>query len=639
MNMKKKPKIIKGSISITTRGFGFVTPGNGDVDVFIPKNYINGAIDKDFVEVLINEEKERSKGPEGEVIKILKRERTHLVATVLHKKNDLYIGHISMTGSSRVAHVKTSKKLKAGDRVFIKVEDWGEENSPIIGKLDMLFGNISDPSTDITVAMAEYELDSEFSEKSIHEAKKISEKKEKDFSDREDLTELECFTIDPTTAKDYDDALSCSFDHKGFHLGVHIADVAHYVKPSSSLDKDAFLRCNSTYFPGYCSPMLPYELSNDKCSLKEGVERLCISAMMDFDTEGNLYNYRICRSVIRSKKRFTYDEAFEIIEKRKASPFGKSLQTMVELCHLLKQKRFLRGSIDFALPDAVILTDEKGNPTGIKIVEYDISHQLVEEFMLKANECVAQHLNKKGKMLIYRIHEEPTAETFEEFYSFARILGFALPKKPNHKDIQNLFAQAKESPFLHQLSVHFIRSMKIAFYSQENLGHYGLSLEHYCHFTSPIRRYSDLVIQRLLFDEEPKEINLKNIAKSCSEKERNSFKAEMSVVYIKKLRLLEKHYKEDPQKKYKAQITKVKPHNIIFEIKDLFFEGSLHVSELYDDYYIYYPLQMKLQGQWSKQSFGYGDEILVQINKIDFPFLKVEWKIVSKHKRKDKRRR
>lgn len=634
--MKKiKLKTVKGTISIAARGFGFVTPEDGSLDIFIPKRFINGAIDKDFVEVLVSSI-EKVKGPEGEILKIIKRGRSHLVATILDKKHNYYVGFVSMIGTTRYAHIETSQKLKEGDRVLIKVEDWADENLPIIGSYEKLFGNINNAETDIPVAITEYGLEEEFSKQTILDAKKIKEIDPLELEKRKDFTSIECFTIDPTTAKDYDDAVSCTQDEKGFHLGVHIADVAHYVQPESHLDKDAFKRCNSTYFPGFCLPMLPFELSNEMCSLKEGVIRLCISVMMDFDKHGNLHSHHIYRSFIKSKKRFTYEEAFEVIQKKKTSPFRESLQHMVDLCKLLKQKRLERGSIDFALSEASVQVDDKGNPTGIKIIEYDISHQLVEEFMLKANECVAIYLNKKGKMLIYRIHEEPSKETFEEFYSFAQLLGFRLPKKPNHKDIQKLFADAKGSPHLHQLSINFIRSMKMAFYSQENLGHYGLALEHYCHFTSPIRRYSDLVIQRLLFNEEG-DHDLKIISKTCSQKERISFKAEMSVVFLKKMRLLQKYYDENPKKEYVAIITKVKPHSISFEIKDLFLEGSLHVSELTDDYYIYYPEKMKLQGQWSKLSFSYGDEISVKIHKISFPFLKIEWKIVERKKIKKKK--
>ncbi|MBI3237037.1 MAG: RNB domain-containing ribonuclease, partial [Chlamydiales bacterium] len=284
---------------------------------------------------------------------------------------------------------------------------------------------------------------------------------------------------------------------------VHIADVAHYVKPGSALDQEAIIRCNSTYFPGTCIPMLPEQLSNELCSLKPEVVRLTVSVLMDFDKEGTLIGHEVVRSCIYSAKRFTYFEAKDVLDKKVKSPYAKSLELMVELCQLLKKKRHERGSIDFALPETVILIDEKGEPTGVKKIEYDITHQLVEEFMLKANEMVAKELNLRKRPVLYRVHEEPSEENFTDFYQFARSLGFTLPAKPTPIDIQEMFDEAKKSPHSHQLSVAFIRSMRLAQYSPNNIGHFGLALEHYSHFTSPIRRYSDLVTQRLLFNEEP----------------------------------------------------------------------------------------------------------------------------------------
>jgi ribonuclease R len=317
-------------------------------------------------------------------------------------------------------------------------------------------------------------------------------------------------------------------------LGVHIADVAHYVRPGTPLDKEAIQRCNSTYFPGTCVPMLPEELSNELCSLKEGQIRLTVSVLMDFDKTGTLIKHQVVRSCIKSKKRLTYFQAKDILDGKAKSPHLKTLKSMVELCTLLKKKRYERGSIDFALPELVVVVNEKGEPEGLKKIEYDVTHQLVEEFMLKANEIVAMELHLRGKQLIYRVHEEPQEENFEDFLQLARTLGFHVPVQATSKDLQALFAEAKHTSFFQQLSVGFIRSMKLAQYSQENVGHFGLSLEHYCHFTSPIRRYSDLIIERLLFDEEPEGLDLEKIAKFCSDQERVSFRAEMSVKTLKK---------------------------------------------------------------------------------------------------------
>jgi ribonuclease R len=292
---------------------------------------------------------------------------------------------------------------------------------------------------------------------------------------------------------------------------------------------------------------------------------------------------------------------------------------------LLKKKRFERGSIDFSMPDDVILVDETGVPQKIERVEYDITHQMIEEFMLKANEIVAKHLTDQGKSLIYRVHEQPTAESFKDFYHFARSLGFHLPAEPTHIDIQKLFQEAKDSPLLPQLSVSFIRSMRLAAYSSDNLGHYGLALEHYCHFTSPIRRYTDLIIQRLLFDEVEEGTDIDAIAAACSEKERASFRAESAVVLLKKLRLAGTYFADDPSTVYPAIITRVKPFALFFEVALFDLEGSIHISKLGKDYFEFNAARMSFRGSRTGKTFTAGEPIFVRLEKIDFILLQSIW--------------
>ncbi len=452
----------------------------------------------------------------------------------------------------------------------------------------------------------------------------------KEIQARRDLTALECVTIDPDTARDYDDAISLECDSKGhFHLGVHIADVAHYVKPDTHLDKEAFLRCNSTYFPGQCVPMLPEELSNELCSLKPKVIRLTQSVLAEFDPVGNLVTYEVCRSAIKSQKRFTYKEALQVLLKKKKSIHAPLLERMTQLCALLKVKRTERGSVDFAMADNVMIVDKEGIPQKFERVEYDVTHQMIEEFALKANELVAIHLSNQGKSLIFRIHEEPNPDSFQDFFAFARSLGFILPPKPTQKDIQKLFTDAKDSPFIHQLNVSFIRSMRLACYSPENIGHYGLSLEYYCHFTSPIRRYTDLIVQRLLFNELPPESDLTAIAAACSLKERISFKAESSVVLLKNFRFAQVFFNEDPTRIYPGVITKVKPFGLHFEIPQFDLEGSLHVSQIGNDFYEYNATRMEFRGSRTGVHFSPGQPIQVRLDKIDLIQLQSQWAIVQ----------
>ncbi len=642
---REKDEVVSGILRMHPKGFGFVIPDNPreyPQDIFIPKHLADNAIDGDHVEVLLNLEAISDKGPEGRIVSVLKRARKHLAGTIrqINANGDI-LAYAPILGTSRPVIVSATPghTLKVGDRVILNVVEWGTEKEPTTSELSYILGNISDPSCDITAAVEEFDLRSAFPKTAIAQAKAYGKKvPAKDLKKRFNFSKDECFTIDPDTARDFDDAISLKKDRKGhYHLGVHIADVAHYVQPHSPLDKEALQRANSTYFPGSCIPMLPEELSNELCSLKPDENRLTVSVLMDFDKNGTLLKQEVVRSYIKSKMRFTYFEAKDVIDGKKKSPHAKTLKLMVELCLLLKKKRYERGSIDFALPEMVIVIDEKGQPQGLKKIEYDISHQLVEEFMLKANETVALELNRRGKQLIYRVHEVPQAENFEDFLQFARTLGFKVPAKPTPNDLQALFEEAKKSAFFQQLSVAFIRSMRLAQYSPDNVGHFGLALEHYTHFTSPIRRYTDLVIERLLFDEEPEDLHLEKIAQHCSEQERVSFRAEMSVKTLKKLRLLHRYFADDPYREYKALVTKVKPFGIFFELQELMLEGFLHISELEDDYFIFDEKRTALVGRSSGKVHKLGEPIAVRLARIDLIQLESNWTLISDRPRRTKR--
>ncbi|MBM3207208.1 MAG: RNB domain-containing ribonuclease, partial [Chlamydiae bacterium] len=468
--IEQKQPLHSGTLRMHPRGFGFVVPDATSLlkeDVFIPKNLVGSAVDGDIVEIAVYPSKKKDKGPEGKVLTVLKRSRSHLAGIVLQIVDEgTILGFIPLFGIQRLAHIIPSAEIpvRVGDRVILKVLEWGNQSKPPVCEISSLLGHISNPSIDIPAALEEFCIRGPFPDEVINEAKNLGmEVSDEDKKGRLDLTKIETFTIDPETAKDFDDALSLLRDENGFTLYVHIADVAHYVKQSSALDKEALLRGNSTYFPGKCVPMLPEELSNHLCSLKPDVIRLCITVIVYFDNQGTVTNHQIKRSYIHSKRRFTYEEAKAVLDGKLESPHSKTLHNMKDLCLLLKKKRYDRGSIDFALPEVVLELDKEGMPTGFKIVEYDISHQLVEEFMLKANEVVAKSLADQGKPVVFRIHEEPAPESLEDFGTLARALGFPLSDSHDIKQLQKLFEEAKESEFAGQLSVAFIRSMKLAY--------------------------------------------------------------------------------------------------------------------------------------------------------------------------------
>lgn len=633
---EKESVIVTGILRMHARGFGFVIPDDSKTypqDFFIPRHLTYNAVDGDHVEVEVLGPSHPEKGPEGRIISILKRAHDRIAGIINYftSEGKAYV-YAPLLGTSKTVYFPIHKlplELKVGDRVVLSIEDWGAKEKPVKAQFQSYIGNILDPSVDVDAAALEFGISQAFSKEALLEAKKWGNSvKKSDYKDRADLRDLDTITIDPTTARDFDDGLYVKKDpQKGYFLAVHIADVAHYVKPNSPLDKEARQRCNSTYFPGKCIPMLPEELSNGLCSLKPEVDRLAVTVLMDFDLDGNLLHQEIVRSVIKSQKRFSYEEAKEVLDGKKKHLFLPMLEEMVELCYLLKKKRKERGSIDFAIPELVLDIDEKGEPTGTYIVEYDITHQLVEEFMLKANEIVATQLENQGKKLLFRVHEEPSTENFQDFFEQVRSLGFTLPSHPKQSDLQDLFDEVKKTPFSQQLTVAFIRSMKLACYSSENQGHFGLALSHYTHFTSPIRRYSDLIIQRLLFNDPVDLENLEAIALACSEKERVSFKAESSVKQLKKLRLLKRWVTEHPFKSFNALVTKIKPFGLFFELPELALEGFLHISELGNDYFIYQEQSNTIVGSHTGKTYRISTPIEVVNTEVNLILQESKWKM------------
>lgn len=627
--MQRSAKFIKGKISVTKRGFAFVSPENKKKlteDVFIPASQLKGALDGDFVEAKVLSKSR--KGYEGCVTKIIKRSKKKIVGTVVDftpQKQAVIFSLAAGEGQNILLQKEKKQSWKIGDRIVIKIEKQTEDT--LLCKALRYLGSIDDPLIDTDVAIEEFDITSVFPQAAIKEAKAW---KKKPFSakGRKDYRKLHCITIDPIKARDYDDALSIEKKGKEYTLGVHIADVSHFVTPGSSLDKSAYKRCNSTYFIDRVVPMLPEELSNDLCSLVEKQPRYAVSVFMRFNAKGKMLDYRIERSLIENKKRFTYEEAYALLQSKTKSPHRKTLETLVELFHELKRLRKERGSLELSLPEIRLDLGKDGIPKGQERIEYDITHQLVEECMLKANETVSRHLDSIGRPSIFRVHEEPQAENFEDFLTYARVLGFQAPAKPTIEDLQNLFMQAQDSPSLEQLAIRYIRSMKIAIYSPENIGHYGLCLDYYTHFTSPIRRYSDLVIHRLLFDEDysPK---LQDISDQCSEKERTSFKAEMSVLKIKKLRYLDKITQKNPNKEFEAIITQVKQWGISFDLKEIHIDGFIPISELGDEYFEYHDNRQCLRGSQTGVLYQPGTEITVCLQTIDLVFSECTWLLID----------
>ena len=634
-NLNEEQTRVKGTIRVNHRGFGFVQledKSQYSEDIFIPKQFTNNAVDGDIVEVEVNPNISK-KGPEGKVWAISSRATLEFGGTILSKEpsND-WLVYSPMLGSNQKAILTGPgiHELKIGDRVLMEIIQWGEKESPAVCKLKSLIGNVNDPRSDIPAAILEFNLREKFSSKQVLEAEKLGKRvSPKEIAERKDFRNVTAVTIDPDTAKDFDDAITISKDRRGnFELIVHIADVSHYVQKGSQIDIEASKRCNSTYFPGKCIPMLPKELSENLCSLKAGVNRLTVSVSMSFDKNGELKKHKIYKAVIKSAKRFTYRQAKDILDGKTKSVHKDSLVLMTELCALLKAKRKARGSIEFSLPELVVLVDKEGHATGTDYVAYDITHQMIEEFMLKANETIAKELVDRGKNLTFRVHETPAEENLRDFAIIANSFGFKLPDLPTSFDIQDMFAKANDTEYASYLASNYIRKMRLATYSPDNIGHYGLSLEFYCHFTSPIRRYVDLVVHRILFGGNDDLTYLQETCQNCSDQERVSAKAEMSVVLLKKLRLLEQMVKDEPYRNFEAVITKVKNFGFYFEIIDLFLEGFIHISDIGEDFYIFEEAKMRLKGTREGSTYSPGAKISVILQGIDLILRETKWYLV-----------
>lgn len=643
----RAPLTVQGRLNVHPKGFAFLQSDDLlDIpqwrgELFISKSNRLGAIQGDVVRAQVYRHNISPKGPEGRILTVLHRQHQTAIATLAEMLPDGCFAANSSLFPGKTISLNASPEIRAavGDRVLfrlsIKDQDAHQNENDALeqtsaGTIEKNLGSIDNATLDIPIAIIEFGIKDRHTLGAIDEAKAFgNEVRVQDKVGRADLRSWEIFTIDPETAKDFDDALSLQVVGNRYQLGVHIADVAHFVAPGSRLDQEAVERSNSTYFPGTCLPMLPHELSDHLCSLKPHVERLTVSVLMQFDESGELLHHVIVRSIIKSQSRYSYQQAREMIEGRATGPHLQTVLKMVELCKILKERRKERGSIDLAVPEWVVKCDEEGSPTGMELHEYDFSHQLVEEFMLKANEVVAKSLSDRHLPLIYRVHESPADEVMESFATFAAAFGCELKPPIDSRQLQRLFSDVKDEPFAPQLFVSYIRSLKQAMYDTHNVGHYGLCLEHYCHFTSPIRRYADLTVMRALFanDYQMAGRDLSLIAQNCSERERISARAEMSVLMLKKMRLLRVKLLAG-QSAFQALITKVRPFGIYFELHALMLEGFLHVSNLGNEYFQFDVKEQVLRGK-SGREFASGAAICPHLKSVDLIFMQTHWSLAE----------
>lgn len=642
------PVLVPGTLFVhPKKGFGFVSPDNPEeypFDIFVAAKDLKGALDGDLVIVAIFSRSYYGNKCQGVIHEVTARGKPLLVGTIVSLINDkaAWVTVNILNPEMRLkAHLLPDHTYQVGDRILFQTPDWKPEGlSSEHAPLQMIshIGNIEDATSDFFTIQAEFSLKEAFPEEVIQEADQFSQQHIlRAAHSRTDLRDLLCFTIDSATAKDFDDAVSLTYDHQdNCILGVHIADVSHYVVPNSALDKEAARRCNSTYFPNKVIPMLPSTLSDDLCSLKPEVDRLAVSVFMTFSKEGHLTDYQIHRSIIRSKYRMTYDEVDAILKKKKKHPLTSNLMAMYALSKKFSALREERGCIPLSLSSLSISLDQNEEPVELVEIKQTDAHKLIEEFMLKANEVVAYHIAHQGVTLPFRIHEAPNADSLLTFQETAKAMGFSIPLTPDHEpDYRHLLENIPDShPLKTILHSQFVRSMKTASYSTENKGHYGLQLDYYTHFTSPIRRYIDLIIHRLLFH--PMAINakhLENIVRQCSSQERISAKAENTLENMKKSRFLARLLKEHPDTIYTGYIVTPSVEGIAFVIPELCLEGFMTQAQLPKGYTLtkkttYDELPTKLRP---------GSPLHIRIQAVNLFNQTIEWVLASSKEKPEKK--
>ena len=657
--------LVTGKLSIHQAGYGFLVPEKaGEPDIFIAAENTGTAMNGDRVVARISRDvpPRRAKvragqasqhRSEGRVIRILERARDTIVGTLQQSRNFYYV----VPDDPRLVHdvyvqvpprARLPKTPTRDDKVVVRLEAWESRHVNPEGEIIEVLGAATAPGIDMLSIVRKYDLPTAFPKSVLDEANRIPQSVEqKLIQGREDLRDQFIVTIDPDDARDFDDAINVEkIDNTGvWRLGVHIADVSAYVTPDSALDREARRRGNSVYLPDRVIPMLPERLSNGVCSLNPDVDRLTHSVFIEFDKNGRAKNAGFARSVIRSAKRLTYKEAYAILQARPNGELSRRLHTAWELASLLRRKRFEQGSLDLDFPEVKVHVDADGKPTRLERVENDQSHQLIEEFMLAANEAVARELRHRSIATIYRVHEDPDPEKLGEYREFILSFGYKVGDLSHRKEVQRFLASISGKPEEQALKIGLLKSLKRARYAAQPLGHYGLAKANYLHFTSPIRRYADLVVHRALAERNllrRSKIDIgqiESLADHISDTERNAAEAEIESVRLKKLQFFEQQLKERDPQVFRAAIMDVRNYGLVVELPDALVTGVVHVSTLSDDFYRFDAAQRRLLGRRTNRRFSVGDEIRVFVARVDTFKRQIDFAIADQGAKKRPRRR
>ena len=655
-----------GSLEVTSRGFGIVTVEESGEELFVQHENLGDAAHGDTVEVSLlaqsTKQKDRGARREGEVVRIIKRGIQTFVGTIERTHKQFFAVPDDRRMAREILIAKEHlREAKEGDKVVVKMTVWGKHRQISEGQVVEVLGKSGELSAEIKSVAREYHLTTEFPPEVLLEANAVlSGIPQTEIDRRRDLRNLLCFTIDPEDAKDFDDAVSLEPLQDGnYRLGVHIADVSYYVSDGSEIDKEALKRSTSVYFPQGVIPMLPEKLSNGLCSLRPDEDRLAFTVFMNVSPRGTVKEYEIVESIIRSKRRFSYEDVQELMNRLERSqavlpsdvPFAGVIRQMFLLSTVLTKKRMKEGSIDFDSTEAKFEFDEQGKPVKIiKKVRLE-SHRLVEECMLLANRVVARHIGfakkeEQVKPFLYRVHDSPDPERIGELAVFVDKLGFTLNTDGGvtSKSLQQLLNQVKGTEVENVINEVALRSMAKAVYSDRNIGHYGLAFDYYSHFTSPIRRYPDLIVHRMLKryaagislqERNALRQRLPYIAKQSSVMERAAMEAERTAVKVMQVEYMKRHIGDE----FHAVISGVTNFGIFVELTDLLVQGLLHVRDLSDDYYVYDEKQYTLKGRRTGKQYRLGDTLEVKVVRVNPEDRQIDFTLVEKDENKFHRRR
>ena len=641
----EKMNLVKGTLEGHQKGYAFLIPDDKNLkDLFISPVDMNGAMHGDRVIVRPMKVLEDVKSPEGKVIRIIERANQYVIGTFQKSRHFGFV----VPDEKRIAFDifvprEEFNNAEENNKVSVKITEWPDQRKNPEGTIVEVIGDIEDTKTHIDAVLLAKKVRQVFPEDVIKEAKKVSEEgiHELELKRRKDLRDLPIITIDGSDAKDLDDAVYAEkLNDNEYKLGVHIADVTHYVKEDRRLDKEALKRATSIYITDRVIPMLPKELSNGVCSLNPGEDKLTLSVEMIINNDGKVIDYKIFESIMNNKYRMTYDDVTEILENKDEELIEKyknivpMLKVMEELSLILRRKRDLRGAIDFEFPERKIITDETGKAIDVTKYERKTSNKIIEEFMLVCNETVAEHYYWLNMPFVYRVHEDPDEEKMYEFIKFIHNFGYTLKGNDVHpKELQQLLDKIKNTKEESLINTMMLRSLKKAIYSPDSSTHFGLAAQYYCHFTSPIRRYPDLQIHRIIkgqingrYSEEALQKLFERtamVAEQSSKMERVADEVERDTDKIKIAEFMSDKIGEE----YEGVISGVTSFGIFIALENTV-EGLVHISNMVDDYYIYDNEKKELFGQGSHKVFKIGDTVKIRVEKVSIAKAEIDFALI-----------